>query len=167
MPTANERKALWFLALVALSGGGVRLWRANAMPTVRGDTAAIARQVERTDSARSRPRSRSGRQQGKVPEPAVATPQIIDLDLADASAIEALPGIGPALAKRIVHHRDSAGFFGGIRAFCDVRGIGPGLAERLRPLVTFNGARSPLSDECSDASSHARKAPSARSRKPR
>jgi competence protein ComEA len=73
---------------------------------------------------------------------------IVDLDRASIAQIEGLPGIGPALARRIVAHRDSAGSFGALEAVCEVRGVGPRLAERLRPLVTFTGPRRPLIDAC-------------------
>jgi hypothetical protein len=176
MPTPNERKALWFLALVALSGSGVRLWRAHRPPLEVAETAAIDRQLLRIDSARTAPRRRRGEPRAPAPPMApgatAAAPPTdgmspVDLDRADSAQIAALPWIGPALAQRIVAYRDSAGGFGGIGALCAVRGIGPGLAARLRPLVTFTGPRRPLSDECDGASRQSRKASAARSRKPR
>lgn len=179
MPTANERKALWFLALVALSGSGVRLWRAQgSAPSLEG-SAGLERQIQRAESAavgrdratapkrRSRaPAEPQPKQLGSTLEP--LTPPVavlsvpIDLDRASQSEIESLPGIGPALAKRIVDHRDSAGAFGRLGALCDVRGVGPALVEKLRPLVTFTGPRSPLSDTCGKASKKVRKKPVAR-----
>lgn len=63
----------------------------------------------------------------------------LDLDLADAAAMERLPGIGPALAKRIVASRDSLGPFGLLSALGRVKGIGPATMKRLAPLVTFSG----------------------------
>lgn len=86
-----------------------------------------------------------------------ASPSPIDLDRATVEEIEALPGIGPALAKRIVATRDSAGSFGSMDALCTVRGVGPKLAERLRSLVTFTGPRRPLIDACGAPDRAARK----------
>jgi len=63
----------------------------------------------------------------------------IDVDRADVDALDRLPGIGPALARRIVEDRDANGPFGSVDALQRVRGIGPALAARLAPLVTFSG----------------------------
>lgn len=186
MANANERKALFFLAIVAISGGAVRLWRSAPAPDP-DNGAAIARQIGRVDSARTAPRSSKGGQgrgsgrrprrdsserasQATLAAPVItppAEPALVDLDRADAATIEALPGIGPALASRIVAHRDSAGMFGGMAAFCDVRGIGPALAQKLRPLVTFSGPPRPVSDECGEASRQGRKTSVRRGLKPR
>jgi DNA uptake protein ComE-like DNA-binding protein len=63
----------------------------------------------------------------------------VDLDVAGAAEIEALPRIGPALAARIVASRDSSGPFGSLEALRRVPGIGPAMLRQLRPLVTFSG----------------------------
>jgi competence ComEA-like helix-hairpin-helix protein len=63
----------------------------------------------------------------------------IDLDVASAAEIERLPGVGPALAARIVASRDSVGPFGGLAALGRVKGVGPATLERLARLVTFSG----------------------------
>lgn len=167
MPTPNERKGLLFLALVALSGTGVRMWRARIPPPTRTESAAIDRQLMRVDSARSAKRSREKRPKTKTDgtQPAVRDSQPIEINDATAERIEALPGIGPALAKRIVAHRDSAGSFADLAALCEVRGIGPALAERLRPLVTFGGRSSLVSDACDSPSKGAGKPRSEQGRK--
>jgi competence protein ComEA len=63
----------------------------------------------------------------------------LDLDLATQSELEALPRVGPALARRILANRDSFGPFRSLPALRRVRGIGPATVERLAPLVTFSG----------------------------
>lgn len=63
----------------------------------------------------------------------------IDLDQATEQQIDALPYVGPALARRIVASRDSLGPFGSLEALRRVKGIGPATLERLVPLVTFSG----------------------------
>jgi competence protein ComEA len=158
VPTANERKALWFLAAVALSGSAVRLSRSSVPRASAGEIAALDHQIRRADSAGARTKEGKGRPNRSQPKVASPTPtRLVDLDRATAAEIEALPGIGPALAARVVAHRDSVGPFGVLEALCDVRGIGPALAERLRPLVTFSGPRRPLSVACGEASKSPRK----------
>ena len=166
MPTANERKALWFLAFVAMSGSGVRLWRATVKLPSAADGAALARQIGRVDSARATGQQRQQRRpEGEKPSTAPAPPaRLVDLDTASAHEIEGLPGIGPALADRIVTNRDSFGAFGHIDALCDVRGVGASLATKLHPLVTFSAPRRQVSGACSKASKKPRKARAARTR---
>ncbi|HYD52413.1 MAG TPA: helix-hairpin-helix domain-containing protein [Gemmatimonadaceae bacterium] len=76
---------------------------------------------------------------GAAPAPAI----VVDLDRASAEQVAALPGIGPALAQRIVRWRDSAGGLGGLEALDCVSGVGPALLARVRSHVTFSGARRP------------------------
>jgi DNA uptake protein ComE-like DNA-binding protein len=167
MPTPNERKGLLFLALVALSGAGVRVWRARSPAPTVAQAAALDHQLRRIDSARSaRRESKPKRARGGTkPPPAPADSQPVEINGASQAQIEALPSIGPALARRIVAHRDSAGPFADLAALCDVRGVGPALAERLRPLVTFGGRTSPLSDVCDAPSKGSRTARSEQGRK--
>lgn len=166
MPTAGERKALWFFALVALSGSAVRVWR----PESGGPTRALDRQLHLVDSMRAA-RADLVRGAGARRRPSAAPagqaprPGPIDLDRAPAAEIEGLPGIGPTLAARIVAARDSGGAFGRLEALCEVRGVGPVLAERLRPLVTFSGPPRPVSVACGEGSKTSRKARAARHRK--
>lgn len=99
---------------------------------VRGvGPALLARVTPHLDfSAPARPASRRA---GASPAP--GRPVLVDLNRADTMALQALPGVGPALARRIVAARREASF----RAVDDldrVKGIGPATLERLRPHVT-------------------------------
>jgi competence protein ComEA len=61
---------------------------------------------------------------------------LLDLNTATAADLDALPGIGPVLAQRIVDHRAEHGPFRTVDQLDDVSGIGPALfaalAERVR-----------------------------------
>ena len=59
----------------------------------------------------------------------------VDLNTADRSALESLPGIGPATADAIMAHRDDHGLFGTVDALVAVRGIGPATLEAIRDHV--------------------------------
>jgi competence protein ComEA len=61
----------------------------------------------------------------------------IDLNAADASELEMLPGIGPALAARIVEYRETTGPFTSVDELADVSGITPRLQEELAALVVI------------------------------
>ena len=60
-----------------------------------------------------------------------ATP--LDVNLASAAQLERLPGVGPALAARIVDVRAREGPFGSVDDLRRVRGVGVATLERLRP----------------------------------
>jgi len=68
----------------------------------------------------------------------VAASSAVDMNRADAAALERLPGIGPVLAERIVSARSTGGAFAG---FGDLRarveGIGPGHEQALQGIVSF------------------------------
>jgi competence protein ComEA len=55
----------------------------------------------------------------------------VDLNSATAAALDALPGIGPVLAQRIVDYRTQHGRFTSVDQLDDVPGIGPALYARL------------------------------------
>jgi competence ComEA-like helix-hairpin-helix protein len=64
----------------------------------------------------------------------------LDLNRADARALEALPRIGPSLAQRIVEDRDARGPFHHVDELDRVRGIGPATVDAIRALVTVGSA---------------------------
>jgi len=141
VPTQSERQALLFLASVALLGAGWRTLRATAAPepTV-AEREALLGQIGIVDSVRARSHRKPGRASSARTANADA---IVDVNVATAAELEALPRIGPALAARIVAHRDSVGAFGSIEALERVRGIGPAMAKALAPRVTFSTSRRP------------------------
>jgi competence protein ComEA len=61
--------------------------------------------------------------------------ETLDLNAAGAAELESLPGIGPALAARIVAWRGTHGRFRSIGELDSVPGVGPALMARLTPRV--------------------------------
>jgi competence protein ComEA len=59
----------------------------------------------------------------------------VDLNSATVADLDALPGIGPVLAQRIVDHRDANGRFTTVEQLDDVPGIGPAIYTELAELV--------------------------------
>ena len=60
----------------------------------------------------------------------------VHLNAASAAELDALPGIGPVLAQRIVDHRSEHGPFQRVEDLQDVAGIGPAILEGLTGAVT-------------------------------
>lgn len=70
-----------------------------------------------------------------APAAASPAPPVIDVNSADVTMLETIPGIGPVLATAIVQHRDENGPFPSVDALLDVSGIGPATLESVRPYV--------------------------------
>lgn len=61
----------------------------------------------------------------------------LDLNRATDKDFDALPGVGPTLAKRIMKYRQSVGRFHSLDELRAVKGIGKKKFEQIRPLVTI------------------------------
>jgi competence protein ComEA len=66
----------------------------------------------------------------------VSSDGTVNLNTADAAALETLPRIGPAMAQRILDWREKNGRFAAVEDLLDVPGIGDATFEGLRDLVT-------------------------------
>ena len=62
---------------------------------------------------------------------------LVNINTASASALDELPGVGPATAKAIVETRSSKGPFATADDLLDVPGIGPAKLAQIRPLITW------------------------------
>jgi competence protein ComEA len=125
--TPSERRGAGVLALVLAIGTVTDLYHAR-VPGRLPETARFPAVSVAADSstpvvggAPVRPGERAGR------------PRPLDLDSASVAELDALPGIGPVLAARIVEHRRLHGRFRHVDELLLVPGIGPRLLERLRP----------------------------------
>jgi competence protein ComEA len=80
---------------------------------------------------------RLGEESPPVPSPSIQSPSDgkININTADAAALESLPGIGPVIAQRIIDHRLANGPFTQIEEIMDVSGIGPATFEKVKDLI--------------------------------
>ncbi|MDX2176400.1 MAG: ComEA family DNA-binding protein [Candidatus Sumerlaeia bacterium] len=72
-----------------------------------------------------------------APAPAAKGGARIAVNRASAAELEALAGIGPALAARIVEHRRQRGPIRGERDLLAVKGIGPKIIEENRDRISY------------------------------
>jgi competence ComEA-like helix-hairpin-helix protein len=62
----------------------------------------------------------------------------IDPNTASVDDLQLLPGIGPALAGRIVEHRQSRGAYRRPADLAEVPGLGPKTIDRMMPFLVFD-----------------------------
>ena len=60
------------------------------------------------------------------------------INRATIEELQALPGVGPALAERIVNYRDSVGQFADLPELDNVPGVGEATLEKWRDLIAFD-----------------------------
>lgn len=169
--TAPEFRAVLAFTGLLLSGSAVEHWRTRAAPVdpaVYAETDAYFREraalagllpssepgaapglAASADTVRGRSPADSLRADSTVVEPPDALPAPapdrgpIDVNTADAASLQRLPGIGPALAGRILEFRERNGPFRFVEDLLMVRGIGDRTLERIAPLVTVDGVPAP------------------------
>lgn len=73
---------------------------------------------------------------GATPVAGDAASQGIDLNRSSVTELEALPGVGPVLAARIVAFRESNGPFVAVEDLLDVGGIGEAKLEGMRDAIS-------------------------------
>ncbi|GJG85535.1 hypothetical protein tb265_07160 [Gemmatimonadetes bacterium T265] len=165
--TSAERKAVGFFAVLAAAGAGARALGvgdpSGVRPPAAADRLALQHQLDAVDSAharreRGRAAKGSGRRVGgkgrgrrtadstSGSPPALGRAEApsapVDVNRADTVALATLPGVGPALARRIVADRAAHGGFASMAELSRVRGIGTALEHRLAGAVTFSGVPS-------------------------
>jgi competence protein ComEA len=65
-----------------------------------------------------------------------APASLVNVNTAELQALIDLPGIGPALAARIIAYREQHGNFATVEQLVDVQGIGPNNMNEFRHLIT-------------------------------
>ena len=118
--TPPERRGGAVLVLLLLIGAGYDL-RRSWSPVAPATAPALP------ESSRVEPASGVA----DAPDSTRRADARLDLNRASAAELDALPGIGPVLAGRIVEHRNTHGPFRRVEELRAVRGVGPRLFERL------------------------------------
>ncbi len=64
--------------------------------------------------------------------------ETVDINRADLDQLATLPGIGEKIAERINAYREENGPFKSVDDLLNVKGIGPKMLEKIRPLITVS-----------------------------
>src|SRR5205823_1264221 len=111
---------------VARAGGATRhadLAQVNlAAPVADGEQIVVPRRVA------------GGVAAGAAPTAAASTGPV-HLNTATAEQLDALPGVGPVTAQKIIDYRQAHGAFSSVDELDAVSGIGPAKLDSLRELV--------------------------------
>jgi len=59
----------------------------------------------------------------------------ININTATVEELQALPGVGPTIAQRIVEYRQAYGPFQKVEDLLNIKGIGEKKLEKIKPLV--------------------------------
>ena len=107
-----------------------------AAESFEGPKAEIASGSEHATTVSPSPVVSLSDQGSTVAAPKRSYKGLLDLNRATEQDFDALPGIGPRLAERILAYRQSVGAFHSLDGLQAVKGIGKKKFERIRPLVT-------------------------------
>lgn len=68
----------------------------------------------------------------------VAPSGVININTGTLADLDTLPGIGPAIAQRIIDYREANGPFAAIEDIMNVSGIGPATFDKIKDRITVN-----------------------------
>ncbi len=120
----RERAVLLLLTAAFVVGIGISYWKRSALTRQ-----AAASPITVTQDA-SAPRAPDS----------VARGRPLDINRATAGELDALPGIGPVLAARIVEYRQRRGGFRSVTELRAVSGIGEKRYSALKDMVVLGSA---------------------------
>jgi competence protein ComEA len=134
MALASARPLVVLLVVVLVAGTGVGIghWR-RAHPDLEARLERLDLPAAETPGAAAVPWSARAPAAARPLRPSPDRP--LDVNRASPGELTRLPGVGPALAARIVAAREQGGRFASVDDLRRVRGISRATLERLRPLV--------------------------------
>ena len=123
--TKNEQKILLFLAILFLTGTAIKAYKLYVVPPepqhfdyAESDSVFAARSATPVHAAS-------------------LIQQRVNINAASATELDALPGVGPAMARQIVEYRMVHGPFNTMDDLRNIKGLGPKKLEKLQTMVIF------------------------------
>ncbi|HDR00452.1 MAG TPA: helix-hairpin-helix domain-containing protein [candidate division WOR-3 bacterium] len=125
--TATEKRVLLILIAALLLGSGMLVVRRERAARLAASAPVLMTQELDEPALRAGERSR-------------AAVGLVNVNAASGYELEALPGIGPVIAGRIIAYRDKHGPFRRVEQLLRVSGIGPKRLEAIVEYVTLGEA---------------------------
>ncbi|MDQ0192689.1 ComEA family DNA-binding protein [Paenibacillus wynnii] len=91
--------------------------------------------IQNLDEANTDMKAADSSKEGEVVAP--ASEGKVNVNTAEQNGLMELPGIGAKKAQAILEYRQSHGPFKGMSDLGKVKGIGPKMLEKLKPMVSF------------------------------
>ena len=132
--TPGEKRAILLILAAFLVAAGYRIIRFQAEPqpvTISARDSLAVEAIKKAYLAATPPDS------DQASATADGDGGSLNLNTATRMQLEALPGIGPVLAGRILEARERAGSFSELEDLLEVPGIGVKRLETIRPFVTL------------------------------
>lgn len=107
----------------------------GVLPTADPDALNMAQPLK--DGMQIRVVQKTAAQNGAAGTAAVSRDGLVNINTADEKALDSLPGIGPAMAKRIIEYRSVNGSFQKLEDLKKVKGIGEAKFARLKDKVSL------------------------------
>ena len=141
--TKTERRVVLFLVGTFLAGLGIKAYRSGSQAShfeySASDSEFAARSHVRDDSLIDSSKSTQPLRSsiGLSQENSYSPPlRLMNINTATKDELMTLPGIGEAMAERIILYREENGPFRKVDDLVKVKGIGSKKIERLAPLCT-------------------------------
>ena len=116
----NEIKILFLLCSLLLAGSGIRLYQNRWEPLPKIQEAHDLGKTEGIENEE------------------IHFNQKVSLNKATKKELESLPGIGPVMAQRVIHYRNTHHNFKSIDELKEVKGIGEKTLEKIKSNLTLD-----------------------------
>ena len=139
---SHHRKIIIILVIVILVGGGFWILKHFHPALFLGepDLVVEAEAAPPLPPPSSSPPTSSAPSVSPQPSEGLSTPSDgarININTATSQELQTLPGIGPAIAQRIIEYRQTSGGFSTVDDLTNVKGIGEKRLEKIRHLVAI------------------------------